>query len=355
LGSLKNVSQVNLLANTGLTSARIDFSLDNVIWWRAKIVSPTNGQWNYNSPSFTARYVRIVQLTGATWTMKEIEIRGDTYARGTPAGLPTTFQQSTASIQDGAYANDGNLSTRAYMQFCGCNSNAFVQFDLGAIANIMQVHYYNIPDARADNPANTLFSGRIDYSVDGTNWWTAGTTPTPTAGIAQWQSFSLPFVARYVRLQNLSGSPWSLGEVEIYGTTYSPGIPSGLVATVTASANIRDLGYARDANLNTRGYVHFCPCDGQYIKLDLGSVQLVTKVRFYSLPDNWQASTSTNNVFTGRIESSTNGTTWTTAATITGVVNQWIEVNLILSARYIRLYHTSRPTGFSIAEVEVYP
>jgi hypothetical protein len=63
------------------------------------------------------------------------------------------------------------------------------------------------------------FSGRVEYSVDGSSWTTAQSI-NPTNGV--WQTYALSFTARYVRLYQTGNFGWTLGELEVYGLLPTP-------------------------------------------------------------------------------------------------------------------------------------
>lgn len=86
----------------------------------------------------------------------------------------------------------------------------------------------------------------------------------------------------------------------------------------------------------------------QWLQVDLGSVQTVNRVILY-----WEAAYAT----AYEVQVSTNGTTWTTAASIVGGNGSSDDIVFAnVSARYVRMYGITRvtPYGFSIYEFEVY-
>ena len=116
--------------------------------------------------------------------------------------------------------------------------------------------------------------------------------------------------------------------------------------TTSASSNNQPSANAVDGNGNTRWESAFS--DPQWIAVDLGSVQLIDRVRL-----TWENAYGKN--FT--IQVSSNGTTWTTVATTTNnatTVNEY--PSLAATGRYVRMYGTVRATtyGYSIYEIEVF-
>jgi uncharacterized protein YjdB len=103
---------------------------------------------------------------------------------------------------------------------------------------------------------------------------------------------------------------------------------------------------AVDGNYSSRWGSAFS--DPQWIQVDLGSAQTINRVIL-----SWEAAYAT----AYSIQVSTNGTTWTTAASIVGGNGSTDDITFAaISARYVRMYGTARvtPYGFSIYEFEVY-
>ncbi|MCW2882336.1 MAG: hypothetical protein JWQ95_6436 [Sphaerisporangium sp.] len=101
-----------------------------------------------------------------------------------------------------------------------------------------------------------------------------------------------------------------------------------------------------DGNTTTRWSSAFS--DPQWISVDLGATRSVNRVKL-----QWEAAYGK----AYRIETSTNGTTWTTAYTTTTSDGGTDDITFTAaSARYVRLYGTQRATvwGYSLFEMEVY-
>ncbi len=103
--------------------------------------------------------------------------------------------------------------------------------------------------------------------------------------------------------------------------------------------------YAVDGNPNTRWSSAFS--DPQWMRIDLGKATPVTRVRL-----NWEAAYATGYT----IQLSTDGTTWTDAYTQFGGDGGIDDLNVKGTARYVRMYGTTRATGYgySLWEFEVY-
>jgi hypothetical protein len=87
--------------------------------------------------------------------------------------------------------------------------------------------------------------------------------------------------------------------------------------------------------------------DPQWIMVDLGSKQEITRIRL-----NWEAAYAT----AYRIEVSDDGSSWTTVADVANGHGGIEEHNLSASGRFVRLDGTRRatPWGYSLWELEVY-
>ena len=88
--------------------------------------------------------------------------------------------------------------------------------------------------------------------------------------------------------------------------------------------------------------------DPQWLQVDLGSAQTINRVIL-----SWESAYAT----AYSIQVSTNGTTWTTVASIVGGNGSTDDITFAsTTARYVRMYGTARVTtyGYSIYEFEVY-
>ncbi|MEV6494043.1 discoidin domain-containing protein, partial [Actinoplanes sp. NPDC051633] len=103
---------------------------------------------------------------------------------------------------------------------------------------------------------------------------------------------------------------------------------------------------ALDASTTTRWSSLFS--DPQWIQVDLGATYTVSRVRLL-----WEAAYGS----AYQIQTSTNGSTWTTARAVTGG-NGGEDDNTALNAqaRYVRINGTTRATawGYSLFNLEVY-
>ncbi|MFG2435843.1 beta-1,3-glucanase family protein [Streptomyces sp. NPDC048508] len=102
---------------------------------------------------------------------------------------------------------------------------------------------------------------------------------------------------------------------------------------------------AVDGNTGTRWSSAFA--DPQWLQVDLGSVQQLTRVTL-----NWEAAYAKS----FQIQTSTDANTWATVYSTTTATGGTQNLNITGSGRYVRLYGTARatPYGYSLWEFQVY-
>lgn len=89
----------------------------------------------------------------------------------------------------------------------------------------------------------------------------------------------------------------------------------------------------------------------QWYQLDMGAAQKVSRITLTTRSDR-----TTDYPATMRVQTSTNGTTWTTVATVTGSANMSVSLPAAPVVRYIRMAPTvARGHWWSIDELNVYP
>ncbi|WP_046733416.1 beta-1,3-glucanase family protein [Streptomyces humi] len=122
----------------------------------------------------------------------------------------------------------------------------------------------------------------------------------------------------------------------------SQGRPATAFSTENASF---PASAAVDGNTGTRWSSAFS--DPQWLQVDLGSVQQLTRVTL-----DWEAAYAK----TFQIQTSTDATTWTTVYSTTTGTGGTQNLTVTGSGRYVRLYGTTRatPYGYSLWEFQVY-
>ena len=127
--------------------------------------------------------------------------------------------------------------------------------------------------------------------------------------------------------------------------TVGPLLSQGKTATASSTENGFPANLAVDGNAATRWSSAFA--DPQWLQVDLGSAQRLSRAEL-----TWEAAFGR----TYTIQTSTDGTTWTTAATVTNGDGGTDAVALSGSARHVRMNGTTRgtPYGYSRFEFKVF-
>ena len=147
---------------------------------------------------------------------------------------------------------------------------------------------------------------------------------------------------------------YSLWEFEVYGNNSSGKVEPtyGVVSkkkSVTTSGSENDVFAAKnavDGNEGTRWSSNFA--DNAWITVDLGKTYSVDKVIL-----NWEGAYGK----AYKIQTSTNGSSWTTVKNVTnGKGGKETVTFTATSARYVRMQGVTRalPYGYSLWEMEVY-
>jgi glucose/arabinose dehydrogenase/PKD repeat protein len=197
---------------------------------------------------------------------------------------------------------------------------------------------------RAGSPTGTLL-GTATVPVTG-GWETFTDVSAPLTGTAPAGTTKL-----YLVFTGGAGSLFDLDDFTL-GAGTGPPPPPGLLSgghpvTVSSTENAGTPGAdAVDGNTGTRWSSTFA--DPQWISVDLGAAHAVNHVKL-----TWETAYGKSY----RIETSTNGTTWTPAYTTTTSDGATDDITFTaVNARYVRMYGTQRATayGYSLWEMEVY-
>ncbi len=305
------------------------------------------------APSNTAMVYGVSTNYGGTTTVNLPDMVSPiSGATNVALGKPVTVSSSSDATVAGSFAVDGDTTTRWSSEF---SDPQWITVDLGANYNISEVEL-NWETACGKNYL-------IQTSTDGTTWTTQNTvTGNTTAGLHAYAYTGTLPVARYVRMYGTAratGYGYSLYEFSVYSASASstPTAPStsllSLNKTVTVSSvdsTARPGSMAVDGNTTTRWSSAYS--DPQWITVDLGASYSISEVDL-----NWETACGKNYL----IQTSTDGTTWTTQTTVTGNTTTGLHAYAYNSAslpvaRYVRMYGTARATnwGYSLYEFSVY-
>ncbi len=210
-----------------------------------------------------------------------------------------------------------------------------LQVDLGASHTLNQVVL------QWEAAYATAFT--IQASADGSQWSTVYSTTTGTGGT---QTLAVSGTGRYVRLTTTHrATQWgvSLWEFQVYGDGASQACTSANAALrqpATASS-VQSDAFPASAAFDGDGGTRWSSlaADPQWIQVDLGSARPVCGVDL-----TWE--TAYASAYT--IQLSTDGTSWTTAATVAGAGGTEHPA-VSGTARYVRMNATTRATQWGVS------
>ncbi|BDZ41354.1 hypothetical protein GCM10025865_06530 [Paraoerskovia sediminicola] len=243
-------------------------------------------------------------------------------------------------------AVDGDLGTRWASEFSDDQS---ITVDLGAVHSIQRV------DLVWEGAYGKKFD--IQVSDDGTSWTTAKSVTDGTGGE---QSVAVDTSGRFVRVQGVergTGYGYSLWELQVFGDgdatdpdpdpeptdepTTGPGEctddNAALGGDAASSAIEGDYAAARAFDGNTDTRWSSTPADDAYVQVDLGSVQDICGVDLL-----WEGAYGKEY----KIQVSDDGSSWTTATTVTDGKVGARSIDLDTSGRYVRMQGVERGTGY---------
>ncbi len=320
------------------------------------------------------RYVRLTALTDAgnrgPWSSAaEVALLG-----GADPPLPRTGWTATADSQETAKENgvasnvlDGNTATiwhTAWSTSPAAPLPHWITVDMHGTNLVSGLAYLPRQDG---NHNGTIGQYRIETSTDGTTWGAPAATGTfPDATTAQTVTFP-PALARYVRLTALSEAgnrgPWSsAAELNLLGRPDPTLVRTGWTATADSQETAKENGAASNAlDGNTTTIWHTAwsttpPAPLPHtLTLDLQAATSVGGVTY--LPRQDGSANGRIGVYT--VDTSTDGTQWTAAATGTFADDSALKTVAFptVTARYVRLTAKSeagnRGPWTSAAEVNV--
>ncbi len=248
----------------------------------------------------------------------------------------SSIEKGNASLAP-VYAVDGDAGTRWSSEF---SDHQWITVDLEATYQLtgINLHWQNSYSKDYD----------IQVSLDGENWETAYSMVDSDGGLDQ---HVLGAQARYVRVEGYRrATAWghSLWELEVHGHP----IVSQVALNKAVSASSIEKGderfsveHAVDGDPSTRWSSEFS--DRQWIAVDLGANHQITNLKLY-----WQNSYSSDY----EVQTSYDGTTWTTVETVTGSDGGLDDLSLSGHGRYLRVEGFARATrwGHSLWELEAY-
>ncbi|WP_034263042.1 discoidin domain-containing protein [Actinospica robiniae] len=258
-------------------------------------------------------------------------------------GKPTTASSLEGAGYPASAATDGSTTTRWSSAF---SDPQWLQVDLGSVSTISQV-VLNWESAYA-----TAF--QIQTSNDAATWTTIYSTTTGTGGT---QTLNVTGSGRYVRMYGTAratGYGYSLWEFQVYGGSgggsgSSCGTQNAALDQPTTASSLENAGTpaaaATDGSTTTRWSSAYS--DPQWLQVDLGSAVTICQVVL-----NWETAYAT----AFQIQTSTDGTNWTSIYSTTTGTGGTQTLAVTGTGRYIRMYGTTRATGYgySLWEFQVF-
>jgi hypothetical protein len=293
-------------------------------------------------------------VSGGQMNVDYVAVYNKAPNRGTniALGKPTTSSSTESAQFPASNATDGDVTTR---WSSGFSDPQWLQVDLG--------QRYDLNHATLTWEAAAASAYQLQTSDDGTNWTTVYSNSNNPQDI---QDTALSGSGRYVRVYatgRVSQYGDSLYELALYGTPSGSsggttggttggtgGTPvllsQGRTATASSSENSSFTApMAVDGNAGTRWSSGFS--DPQWLQVDLGAVHTISQVQL-----NWETAYGT----AFQIQTSADGTNWTTIYSTTAGTGGDQSLNVTGSGRYVRMYGTQRATqwGYSLWEFQVY-
>jgi hypothetical protein len=347
IGSLEVIQPASAYA----TAFHINASTDGVNWTTVATLTGTGPgvtMINLSTPT-SAQYLQVVAdepsgggETGGQMAISEFEAFAPSVnlALNQPAqalylnGSTATMQPSSTA----ADAVDGNLSTFAQA------SGQYLwqlQVNLQSVQNVAFLEVIQPSTAYA-----TAF--HINASTNGTTWTTIATLTGTTAGDTM-IALPTPVSAQYLQVvadepsgSGQTGGQMAISEFEAFAPSVNFALnePAQALYLSGATASMQPTSTAADA-VDGNGS-SFAQASGQYLwelQVNLQSVQTVETLKVI------QPSSAYATAF--HINASTNGTTWTTVATLTGTGPGVTVINLSVpvSAQYLQVVADEPSSG----------
>ncbi|MEU6846885.1 discoidin domain-containing protein [Streptomyces sp. NPDC046716] len=240
-----------------------------------------------------------------------------------------------------AYAVDGDTGTR---WSSAATDNQWLQVDLGASATLSKV-VLNWEAAYAKDY-------KIQVSDNGSTWSDLKSVTGSDGGT---DTLDVSGSGRYVRMTGVTRATqygYSLWEFQVFGgsgtTPPADGCSTanaakGHPATASTTENGgTPASAAFDGDTATRW--SSAAADPQWVQVDLGSSQSICKVDL-----NWEAAYA--KAF--KIQASADGQSWTTLKDVTGATGGTTSYDVSGTGRYLRIYGTTRATGYGYSLWEV--
>ncbi|MBB5869823.1 hypothetical protein F4553_003202 [Allocatelliglobosispora scoriae] len=273
-------------------------------------------------------------------------IPGQAVSTNLALGKPATADSSCATSEGPAKAVNGTANGGNADKWCSTGATKWLQVDLGSNQSVNKFVVQHAGAGGEDAGWNTR-DFNIQTSTNGTSWTTAATVTANTANITTHNITAVS--ARYLRLNVTNGGTTGnaaarIYEFEAYGATAPPptNLALGKAASADSSCGTTE-GPEKAVNGSTSGgnADKWCSLGAtKWLQVDLGSSQTVSQVVVKHAGSGGENAAWNTRDF--NIQTSTNGTSWTTAATVTANTANTTTHNITaVSARYLRLNVTT--------------
>ncbi|GIJ55425.1 discoidin domain-containing protein [Virgisporangium aurantiacum] len=259
-------------------------------------------------------------------------------------GKAATADSSCSATEGPAKAVNGSVAQGNSDKWCSLGATKWLQVDLGSAQTVNRLVVKHAGAGGEDAAWNTR-DFNLQVSSNGTTW---STVATVTANTASTTTHTItPVSARYLRL-NVT-TPTSNGnaaariyEFEAYGGGTQPpqttNLALGRVATADSSCNANEApAKAVNGTVNGGNTDKWCSTGAsKWLQVDLGAARNVSRFVVKHAGAGGENTAWNTRDFT--LQVSSNASTWTTVATVTGnTASTTTHDFTAVSARYVRL------------------
>ncbi len=350
-----NLSVGDLTAKAPFTVTVIQGSSQSISATSPQIVGLTTYTLSSWSDSQAPAHIITAGIDDATYTA--------TFTGTLPTNLalnrPASGSAACNANETPAKAFNGSWTGGTSDKWCSSAASLWLQVDLGSVSSIGTIVIHH-SGAGGESTAGNTRAFTVQVSPDATNWVTVVTVSTNTASVT---THPVSTIGRYVRLNvttatNNGSKVARIYEVQVFAPV-AKALPAlrnlalNKAATGSTSCNANETpAKAVNGTWTGGGADKWCSSTGPlWLQVDLGSVVAIGSfVIHHASAGGEPASWNTKDY---KIEVSANGTTWSTAVTVTA--NTAGVTTHVVSAlgRYVRLAITT-PTGNGSTAARIY-
>ncbi|MFI6758022.1 family 16 glycoside hydrolase [Micromonospora sp. NPDC050417] len=306
---------------------------------------------------FTSNTGQALWSTEAWYTLNNVP--GAANQTNLALGKPATADSSCNANESPAKAVNGSITGGTTDKWCSTGASKWLQVDLGSTQSVNRFVVQHAGAGGEQTSWNTR-DFTIATSTNGTTWSTAATVTGNTASTTTHTVNAVQ--ARYIRVNITapeagSGGAARIYEFEAYGGTTPPpatNLAVGKPATADSSCNANESPAKAVNGSYTGGNLDkWCSLGAsKWLQVDLGAATSVSRFVVRHAGAGGENTAWNTRDFT--IATSTNGTTWSTAATVTGNTASSTTHDITpVQARYVRLNITA-PTNNTDGAARIY-